>query len=134
MTFSEYFLLGTVADVCSKYSGSRHFPAGVGQEGCRGLEGKDENLGRRLSVVSVKQGIRFRIATALYIGLGLPNITALAAITTTTWHYPAVVHRLKHIDNMLIRRDVDDFAFENTHNYVQIAKIERFVASFSIDS
>ena len=37
-------------------------------------------------------------------------------------------HRLKHIDNMFIRRDVDDFAFEYTHNYVQIAKIERFVS------
>ena len=41
-------------------------------------------------------------------------------------HHRFVV-QVKHIDNMIIRWDVDAFAFEYIHNYVQIVKIERFV-------
>ena len=69
-------------------------------------------------------------ALQLYIGLGLSNITAFATTSSSPCHHRAVVH-VKHIDNIIIRWGVDDFAFEYTHNYVQIAKIERFVQASS---
>ena len=40
----------------------------------------------------------------------------------------ALLYETSHYEQFtIIRWDVDDFAFEYTHNYVQIAEIERFV-------